>query len=74
MLMRLYVQRSQRSISLNKFCFGEPGSKAGVKTVAARGPVNGRGPRRRRGRDLVFTPALLPGVCGKINDNEYNGI
>ena len=28
----------------------------GVKTMAARGLVNGRGPLRRSGRDLVFTP------------------
>ena len=28
------------------------------KTIAARGLVNGRGPLRRRGRDLVFERAV----------------
>ena len=34
------------------FCFGV----VGLKTLAARGLVNGRGPPRSGGRDLVFKP------------------
>ena len=33
-----------------------------LKTVAARGLVNGRGPLRRSGRDLVFKNSLSLGV------------
>ena len=35
-------------------------SISGIKTVAARGLVNGRGPRRSRGRDSVFYFCPLP--------------
>jgi hypothetical protein len=38
------------------------------KTMAARGLVNGRGPRRRRGRDLVFDPPL-PTIDIKVSDS-----
>ena len=36
-----------------------------LKTMAARGPVNGRGPLRRSGRDLVFSTTLYHYIIDK---------
>ena len=49
------------------FLYGTGRGTDPLKTVAARGPVNGRGPRRSRGRDLVFKGSVpIPDFFVKI--------